>query len=252
MDGTRLEVNAHIVIAKKTALNLVKSLLKKYGITDVEISFSAGAVAQLLTDDDKELGSVMLDIGHGVTNLIVVSQRMIYFSAVCPLGVSDVISAIADAFNLPEQTATKIFEQYASLSNKPGEAGVLEIQSDRGVYQIDHAQLNRTIGEVYESLLQWVVDCLASLPQSTKLTGGLHLTGGGSLVKGLGEFIQTKTNLDCNKTSYEKSLDFKTASPAEFSVLSGAVSQILKDERQPILASRSFIAKLKTLWYEHF
>ncbi|AQW81307.1 cell division protein FtsA [Campylobacter pinnipediorum subsp. pinnipediorum] len=119
MNGTRLEVHAHIIIVQKSILNNLKKAINLAGIEidNIVLSGYASSIATL-NDDEKELGAALIDIGGSVSDVVVHSGNSIIFNDFLPVGSSHITNDLSIALHTPLPKAEEIKIGYGSLIAK--------------------------------------------------------------------------------------------------------------------------------------
>ena len=194
MSGIRLEADVHIVRAGITALsNLQKSLeITGLGLSNVVMSSLASAEA-LLQQEEKELGVALVDIGGGVSDLIVYTGGGICYSSVIPLGGIHVTQDISVGLKVPIEAAEFLKKSYAAASTAivdPTEK--IELPSPNG--RAPRFALRQSIAEISEARLRDIFEMidaqLLRSEQKSSLAGGVVLCGGCSLLEGIEELAE--------------------------------------------------------------
>ena len=254
MRGVRLEMNAHLILLQRESVAHVKSILRSLGINNSSICYQPLASADYhFTQNDKELGTCLLDIGHATTDMVVYSQNRVFYSATIALGGKDAISAISKKFDLPHEQAKQIIFNHGKLCRDEDkiEHGKVEIQGDRLSYQFDKADLNAELSLVYEAIFEKVLDHLEEIPYGIKLAGGVQLTGGAAKVKGAEEFAKDCLSLQAICAHRDVALDAALAQP-EYSAVLGLIVQRKAEQGSELAQAKNFMAKLKQMWQTHF
>ena len=195
MSGVRLDTRVHIITGAVTALQNVQKCIERCGLKVDEIMLqplvSADAV---LTEDEKELGVCVIDIGGGTTDIAVYTNGAIRYTAVIPIAGDLITRDLAQALRTPYAAAEriKIFHGVA-LENLDGLDDMVEVPSvgDRLPRQISRRTLASVIGPRVEEILELVLNELrhAGFPEEV-LTSGIVLTGGASLLRGVVELAE--------------------------------------------------------------
>ena len=200
MSGVRLDTRVHIITGAVTALQNVQKCIERCGLKVDEIMLqplvSADAV---LTEDEKELGVCVIDIGGGTTDIAVYTNGAIRHTAVIPIAGDLITRDLAQALRTPYTAAEriKIFHGVA-LENLEGLDEMVEVPSvgDRLPRQISRRTLASVIGPRVEEILELTLNELrrAGFPEEV-LTSGIVLTGGASLLRGVVELAEDVFNL---------------------------------------------------------
>lgn len=200
MNGTRLEVSLRIISANVTQLqNLIKAVSK----ANFEISdFILGVIAEgeiLLTDEEKDLGVVLVDIGGGTTEVVGYINGNVWFNGAIPLGGIDITSDISAIFKTTFQQSEKIKKLYGcSLSSLVDENDTIEVEMvnkrNKTIKRIDLADV---IEARVEEIFTEVRKLLESSGMYESATAGVVLTGGTSLLPGIVDLAESVFDLPC-------------------------------------------------------
>ena len=194
MSGVRLEARVHLVTgAMSAAQNIVKAVQRCGLEVDDLILEQLASSFSVLTEDEKELGVCLVDIGGGTTDIAVFTEGAIRFTANIPIAGDQVTNDIAVALRTPTQYAEEIKCRYAcALSTLTNSDEVLEVP---GVGDSETRQLSRqTLAEVveprYEELLTLVQSELRRSGFEDLCAAGIVMTGGSSTMGGVVEMAE--------------------------------------------------------------
>lgn len=200
MSGVRLDTRVHIITGAVTALQNIQKCIERCSLKMDEIMLqplvSADAV---LTEDEKELGVCVIDIGGGTTDIAVYTNGAIRHTAVIPIAGDLITRDVAQALRTPYSAAEriKIFHGVA-LETMDNLDEMVEVPSvgDRLPRQIARRTLASVIGPRVEEILELSLNELrrAGFPEEV-LTSGIVLTGGASLLRGVVEVAENIFNL---------------------------------------------------------
>ncbi len=188
MAGVRLEVRVHIVTGSaSTAQNIVKCVeYCNLEVGDIILEQLASSYA-VLTEDEKELGVCMVDIGGGTTDIAIFVDGAIRHTAVIPIAGDQVTHDVAIALRTPMQSAEQIKKQYAcALSRSIEEHDVIEVPGigHHPARQLSRKTLAKVVEARYEELFHLIRLEIEHSGFGEQLAGGVVLTGGASLVEG--------------------------------------------------------------------
>lgn len=196
MSGVRLEASVHIVTGGKTALqNIIKCAeranLKVIG-TVLEPLASSLAV---LEDDEKKLGTALIDMGGGTTDLVIYIQGNLAYTASVPVGGIHVTNDLAMGLRTPQISAENLKKKYGcALAALIDSEETIEVEGVGG--RPSRAVLRRNLCEVIEPRIEETFEFVKQEIEKSGLSqligSGIVLTGGGSQLDGvteLGEFI---------------------------------------------------------------
>ena len=194
MVGQKLEVNAHIVTASAAATQNIVTAVNRAGVmvSDTALETLAAADA-VLTQDERELGCCLLDIGGGTTELIVFSGGVVRHTAALPVGGDHFTNDLAVGLRTPVPEAEKIKRQYGcAWHERITEDSGIEIASvgDRPPRTVFARMLNEIIEPRAQELLSLVRDELKRAGLDTLIPAGLVLAGGGAHLSGLVELAE--------------------------------------------------------------
>ncbi len=189
MSAKLIEVKTHIVLgAIPSIANLVKCVqLAGIGVSDIVLEPIASAEA-VLTPDERELGTALIDIGGGTTDLAVFNEGNICHTKVLPFGGNHVTRDVAVGLrvSLEEAEAIKLKNGLASrrLADPTAVIKVKDIYSHRA-RSVLTANLADIIGARMEEMFAMVKRELDAAGMTKLLAGGIVLTGGASQLKGI-------------------------------------------------------------------
>jgi cell division protein FtsA len=188
MSGVRLEAKVHIVTgADSAAQNIVKCVQRcGLNVEDMVLEQLASSYA-VLTDDEKELGVCVVDIGGGTTDLAVFSQGAIRHTAVIPIAGDQVTNDIAVSMRTPTHYAEDIKVRYAcALSQLANTDESIEVPSvgERPARRLARQTLAEVVEPRYEELFGLVRDELRRSGFEEIIAAGIVLTGGSARMEG--------------------------------------------------------------------
>jgi len=194
MSGTRLEAKVHMVTSSVSAQQNIIKCIRRCGleVDDIVLEQLASCNA-VLTEDEKELGVCLIDIGGGTTDIAVFAEGAIKHTAVIPIAGDQVTNDIAVALRTPTHNAEEIKRKYAcALTQLANIEGTIDVPSigDRGPRKISMQNLAEIIEPRYEELLMLVQSELRRSGYEELIAAGIVLTGGSSKVTGLIELAE--------------------------------------------------------------
>lgn len=195
MSGTRLEAKVHIVTGGVSAAQNIVKCIERCGLQVCDIILQPlASSAAVLSDDEKELGVCLVDIGGGTTDLAVFADGAIRHSAVIPIAGDQVTNDIAVALRTPTKHAEDVKVKFACalarLITNTNE--VIEIASavQRQPRQIPRKALAEVVEARYEELFTLVLAELRRSGFEDLVTAGIVLTGGASKIEGIIELAE--------------------------------------------------------------
>jgi cell division protein FtsA len=194
MSGTRLEAKVHMVTGSVSAAqNIIKCIRRcDLEVDDIVLEQLASCNA-VLTEDEKELGVCLLDIGGGTTDIAVFIDGAIKFTSVIPVAGDQVTNDIAVALRTPTIHAEEIKRNYACALMRLADSELLiDVPSigEQLAHQVSSELLTEIVEARYEELLLLVQSELKRSGYEKQCVAGLVLTGGSSKVKGLLELAE--------------------------------------------------------------
>ncbi len=200
MYGKRLEANFHIVIGQTAAANNLKKCVNRAGIQVKKLVLEPLASSDaVLTNDEREIGVALVDIGGGTTDIAVFYDGIIRHTAVIPFGGNIVTQDIKQGCNILERYAEQLKVMYgSSLSDKAQENKVVSIPGINGrpPKEISFKNLANIIQSRMEEIIAQVYFEIEASGMSQYLGAGIVITGGGALLKNLSQLVAFKTGMD--------------------------------------------------------
>jgi len=213
MSGVRLEVETHIIIGSSTAMKNLARCVSEVGADIESLVFAGTAAAEaVLTETEKELGVVLVDIGGGTTNIVVYIEGAPAYTAVLPIGAKNVTNDLAIGLRLSLEGAEKLkislkrtkstgpeaveTEKKAEDKNKDDEVDLAKI----GIYEETKNVSRKTIVEgIIKPRLNEIFGMVASEIKKSGFGGltpsGIVLTGGGAMTIGAVEICKRSLSL---------------------------------------------------------
>src|SRR6202453_4803279 len=194
MSGVRLEAKVHIVTGADSAAQNIEKCIQRCGleVDDVVLEQLASSFA-VLTEDEKELGVCLVDIGGGTTDLAVFANGAIRHTAVIPIAGDQVTNDIAVSMRTPTQYAEDIKIRYAcALSQLANPDESIEVPSvgERPSRRLARQTLAEIVEPRYEELFGLVRDELRRSGFEEVIAAGIVLTGGSARMEGTIELAE--------------------------------------------------------------
>jgi cell division protein FtsA len=194
MSGVRMEAAAHIITcAEDMAKNLVKCV-ERCGLSVDQTIFSALASSYaVLTDDERELGVCVIDIGGGTMDIVIYTDGAIRHTAVIPLAGNQITSDIAKIFRTPMSNAEDIKTKYScALKDMVSMEENIEVPSVGG--RPARIMSRHTLAEVieprYQELFELAYEQIKASGLEEQIAAGLVITGGTAKMEGAVEFAE--------------------------------------------------------------
>ena len=194
MSGVRLEAQVHLVTAALNAVQNIEKCVRRCGLdVDAIILEQLASSMAVLTEDERELGVCMVDIGGGTTDMAIFSEGAIRHTAVIPIAGDQVTNDIAMALRTPTQHAEEIKVKYAcALTQLAASDEMIKVPSvgDRPARDLSRQALAEVVEPRYEELFTLVRDELRRSGYEDMVAAGVVLTGGTSRMEGVSELAE--------------------------------------------------------------
>ncbi len=194
MSGIRLEAKVHMVTGSVSAAQNIIKCIRRCGLEVEDIVLEQlASCTSVLSEDEKDLGVCLIDIGGGTTDIAVFSDGAIKHTAVIPIAGDQVTNDIAVALRTPTKNAEEIKIKHAcALTQLADPQEMIDVPSigDRDPRKISAQNLAEIIEPRYEELMLLVQAELRRSGYEDLIAAGLVLTGGSSKVKGLTELAE--------------------------------------------------------------
>jgi cell division protein FtsA len=194
MCGVRLEAKVHIVTGAVSAAQNIVKCVRRCGleVDDIILEQLASSIA-VITEDEKELGVCLVDIGGGTTDICVFTDGAIRHTAVIPIAGDQVTNDIAVALRTPMQHAEEIKKQYGcALTQLAQDDETIEVPSvgDRAPRTLARQTLAEVIEPRIEELYTLIAAELRRSGFEDLVGSGIVLTGGSSKLQGMVELAE--------------------------------------------------------------
>jgi cell division protein FtsA len=199
MCGSRLEAYVHIVTGKTPLIqNLVKCVEAAGLHADDVILQPIASSRSVLTNEEKELGVALVDIGGGTTDIAIWKDGSLIHSQIIPVGGNHFTNDLAVALKIPHNEAERIKINHGCvLPEKVNQAAHISVQGLSGTKprEVKLGLVAQVLGARAEELFNLIDTVIKEKELDNLMNGGYVLTGGGALIKGLqelGEYVLEK------------------------------------------------------------
>ena len=229
MAGARLECKVHIITGSNTAVQNLIKCIEGAGICIDEVIFGALASSNVvLTDAEKELGTILIDIGAGTTEIAIFIEEALVHSAVLPVGGNHITNDLAIGLRTTLEEAEKIKIKYGSaIENSVSPEGSVEVSSldGKNKYPVSRKYLVEIIEPRVSEIFSLIRNEVRRSGYYDMLSAGATITGGTSLLPGIVEISEKILNLPSRigKPHYEGELADMVNVP-EYSTALGLLS----------------------------
>ena len=181
MSGMRLEVKVHIVSGAIAAAQNIVKCIKRSGLDVMELILQPLASADaVLTNDEKELGVCLIDIGGGTTDIIVYKDGSVKHTAVIPIAGDQITNDISVAFRTPQQSAEEIKINFGCCDSEKG-----SIKEMIDVPLVDGRPPKKITIRDLSEIIEPRVNELIRSKLNNKIASGIVITGGSSLMRNI-------------------------------------------------------------------
>ncbi|MDD2549728.1 MAG: cell division protein FtsA [Bacteroidales bacterium] len=200
MSGQRLEANFNIVIGQTGSAKNIEKCVNRVDLTVNELILEPLASAEaVLTEDEKEAGVVLVDIGGGTTDIAIFYDGIVRHTAVIPFGGNVITNDIKEGCSILQRQAEQLKVQFGSaLGDIAPEDKIVTIPgiSGREPKEISFKSLAYIIQSRMEEIIDYATFEIENSGYAEKLSAGIVLTGGGSLLNHLSQLVKFKTGYD--------------------------------------------------------
>jgi cell division protein FtsA len=194
MSGVRLEAKVHVVTCAVNASQNIEKCIRRCGLEVEEIILEQLASSYaVLTDDERELGVCLVDIGGGTTDIAIFTEGAIRHTGVIPIAGDQVTNDIAMALRTPTQYAEEIKIRYAcALAQLAGADQTIKVPGvgERGARDLSRQALAEVVEPRYDELFTLVQAEIRRSGFEDVLAGGIVLTGGTAKMEGVVELAE--------------------------------------------------------------
>ena len=194
MTGSRLEVNVHIVTGSQSSTQNIVACVNRAGAAVAETIVGQLAASEaVLTEDEKELGVALVDIGGGTTDIAIYERGSLWHTAVINIGGDHFTNDIAVGLRTPVPDGEKVKRKFGcALSGMVDEEETMEVASVGG--RKPRVMARRILAEILqpraEEIFHLVWDEIRRAGYERSLNSGIALTGGGSILDGMPEIAE--------------------------------------------------------------
>lgn len=200
ISGRRLEGNFHIVIGQIASAKNISKCIDRVGLNVVDLILEPLASAEaVLTEDEKEAGVVLVDIGGGTTDIAVFYDDTIRHTAVVPFGGNVVTNDIKEGCSILKRQAESLKITFGSaLGDLAQEDKIVTIP---GISGRDPKEISfKSLAYIIQSRMEEIIDAVMFEVDNSgvidKLSAGIVFTGGGALLRHLPQLVKFRTGLD--------------------------------------------------------
>ncbi|GAB2946042.1 cell division protein FtsA [Aquaspirillum soli] len=194
MSGVRLEARVHIVTGAVSAVQNINKCVRRCGLDTLDLILQPLASATaVLTDDERDLGVCLIDVGGGTTDIAVFVNGSIRHTAVIPIAGDQMTNDIAMALRTPTKEAEELkIAHGCALARLADQGEMINVPGvgERGTRQLSRATLAEVIEPRVEELFTLVQQELRRSGFEDVISSGVVLTGGSALMQGMCELAE--------------------------------------------------------------
>lgn len=192
MTGTRLEISANVISAMSQPLNNLKKASEMATVTaDATVPSVVAAAKAVLTEQQKENGVAVIDIGGSTTGVAVLEEGDLQYVGVIPMGGINITRDLAIGLKTDPEIAEKVKLQHA-VAGVGRESKEVSVKHDKETLSFDTTDIDEIVEARLEEIFELVNKELKKAGRAGQLPSGAVLVGGTSNLKGIAEFAKAK------------------------------------------------------------
>ena len=200
MLGNNLEANFHIIVGQTTAAKNIWKCIEKAGLTMSDLILEPIASSEaVISDEEKEAGIVLVDIGGGTTDIAIFQDEIIRHTAVIPFGGDVITEDVKEGCSIIKKHAEELKIKFGSAlasENREDEVVAIPGLHGRDPKEITLKNLASIIQARMEEIVEQIYFEIKNSGYEKKLIGGIVLTGGGAQLKHIAQLTQFITGMD--------------------------------------------------------
>jgi len=247
MSGVQLEANFHIITGAMASAKNIYKCVAKAGLEVAELILEPLASASaVLSDEEKEAGVVLVDIGGGTTDIAIFHDGIIRHTAVIPFGGNVITEDIKEGCTIMHRQAELLKTKFGTaLSNQSQENEIVCIPGLRGrdPKEISVKNLSNIINARMAEIIEHVYYEIKNSGYEKKLIGGIVVTGGGSQLKHISQLFEYATGMDARIGFPNEHLSSNTSNNLTSPLFATGVGLVAKgfENFDKVLASKAHI-----------
>ncbi len=216
MSGVRMEANVHIVTGLSTAIQNIHRCIERAGLVVKDIVLEPIASSHaVLTEEEKEVGVALIDIGGGTTDIAIFEENIIRYTSVFAIAGRQVTDDIRKVLGIIVNQAERIKREYGHCyepSIHKDEVFMIPGIAGRSPMEVTKAQLCRIIQPRMEELFEFALAEIRKSGFENRLGAGIVLTGGTTLIRGVDELAAKIFNMPV-KIGYPTGISYVGLAP---------------------------------------
>lgn len=199
-EGVRLEANFHIITGQMAAAKNIKKCVEKAGLQVVDLVLEPiASSASVLSEEEKEAGVALVDIGGGTTDIAIFYDKIIRHTAVIPFGGNVITEDIKEGCSILQKHAEEMKIKFGSAlakENQDNEIIVIPGLKGRTPKEISTQNLASIIEARMKEILELVAFEIKNSGFEKKLVAGIVVTGGGAQLKHMRQLVEYTIGMD--------------------------------------------------------
>jgi cell division protein FtsA len=200
MSGVRLEADFHVITAQTNAINNINKCVQRSGLEIENLILEPLASSlSVLSDEEKEAGVCLVDIGGGTTDIAIFHENIIRHTAVIPLGGNIITEDIKQGCMVMRHQAERLKNKFGKAIAEeacPNEIVSIPGLRDRAPKEISLKNLANIIEARMQEIIESIHSEIITSGFYSKLAGGIVITGGGAQLQGLKQLFEYMTGMD--------------------------------------------------------
>ena len=247
MSGVQLEANFHIITGAMASAKNIYKCVAKAGLEVAELILEPLASSSaVLSEEEKEAGVVLVDIGGGTTDIAIFHDGIIRHTAVIPFGGNVITEDIKEGCTIMHRQAELLKTKFGTaLSNQSQENEIVCIPGLRGrdPKEISVKNLSNIINARMAEIIEHVYYEIKNSGYEKKLIGGIVVTGGGSQLKHISQLFEYATGMDARIGFPNEHLSSNTSNNLTSPLFATGVGLVAKgfENFDKVLASQAYI-----------
>ena len=247
MSGVQLEANFHIITGAMASAKNIYKCVAKAGLEVAELILEPLASASaVLSDEEKEAGVVLVDIGGGTTDIAIFHDGIIRHTAVIPFGGNVITEDIKEGCTIMQRQAELLKTKFGTaLSNQSQENEIVCIPGLRGrdPKEISVKNLSNIINARMAEIIEHVYYEIKNSGYEKKLIGGIVITGGVSQLKHISQLFEYATGMDARIGFPNEHLSSNTSNNLTSPLFATGVGLVAKgfENFDKVQASKAYI-----------
>lgn len=201
MTGVRLEADFHVITAQTNAINNINKCVKRAGLEiDNLILEPIASSMSVLSEEEKEAGVALVDIGGGTTDIAIFHENIIRHTAVIPFGGNIITQDIKQGCMVMHNQAELLKTRFGkALADEANEMDIISIPGlrNRSPKEISVKNLAGMIQARMEEITEMMHSEIICSGYDQRLAGGVVITGGGSQLQNINQLFEYMTGMDC-------------------------------------------------------